>query len=264
MRTLVKSAARTLDLLELMAALPHPLRLNEAARRMGIPKSSAHALLNTLEAKGYVVAGADGFRLAEQFRNGGWAGGHFAHLTRIARPAMMRLVSETGESTFLGIMTSDWSVQYIDKIASANAVRYDADLTTVRPAYNTSIGHVFLADQPDAVLRSYLATHPLKRETPYTVIDPDELVRVLARVRERGYAEADRSHAVDSAGVAAGIRGPDSRVIAAVSVVAPHQRFASIRAVAVAAVQAAAEGISAGLRRMDGSQLLGVGARAGS
>ncbi len=248
MRTIVKSAARVLDLLELMAALPGPVRLNEASRRLGIPKSSASGLFSTLEVKGYVTAGPEGYSLAAPFRDGGWAGGDFSRLSRVARPVMMRLVDSTGELAFLGIMTSDWSVQYVDKITSANAVRYDVDLAHMRPAYNTSIGHVFLADHSDEEVAEYLADHPLRKVTPYTVTDPAKLLAAIGQVRERGYAEAERSNVVGSAGVAAGIRGTGGRVIAALAVVAPADRFTSVRELAIGGVVAAAEEISRGLQ----------------
>jgi glycine/D-amino acid oxidase-like deaminating enzyme len=52
MRTdVVKPAARVLDLLELLAAVPAPVRLTAVAEHMAIPKSGAFALLGTLVAK---------------------------------------------------------------------------------------------------------------------------------------------------------------------------------------------------------------------
>jgi len=250
MRTDVKSASRVLDLLELMAVLPHPVRLNEAVRRLGIPKSSASALFSTLERKGYVTSGRDGYVLAEPFRNGGWTGGHYAHLSRVSRPVMMRLVEETGESAFLGIMTSDWSVQYVDKITSTNAVRYDVDLSESRPAYNTSVGHVFLASKSDEELEHYLATQPFRKITPYTIADPRELRLAIQKVRQLGYAEAERSNDIDSAGVSAGIVSAAGRTIATVSIVAPAARFAQVRDKAIVAVTAAAARISEALQQL--------------
>lgn len=246
----VKSAIRVLDLLELMAALPSPLTLSQAARRLGIPKSSASALFSTLESKGYVTAGPQGYLLVEPFRRGGWTGGHFAHLTRVSRPVMMRLVEQTGESSFLGIMTSDRKVQYVDKITSTHPVRYDVDLTRIGPAYNTSIGHVFLAELSDDELEAYFSSEPLQQVTPYTETDPIKLRNVLAQVRARGYAEAERSNVLHSAGVAAPIRGADGRVIAGIAVIAPADRFGVLRRKAVSAVKAAAEEISDGLARI--------------
>jgi IclR family acetate operon transcriptional repressor len=86
--------------------------------------------------------------------------------------------------------------------------------------------------------------------TPYTVVDPEQLRAAIRLVRERGYAEAERSNDIDSAGVAAGIVGSSGKVIAAISVVAPAGRFVQVRDAAVVAVTAAAAQISAALRQV--------------
>ena len=58
MRTIeVKSAARILDLLELLSVVPGPMRLTDIARQMNMPKSSTVALLGTLAGRGYVLTG---------------------------------------------------------------------------------------------------------------------------------------------------------------------------------------------------------------
>ena len=48
----VKSAGRILDVLELLAGLPQGIRLNQLARTLAIPKSSASGLLGTLVVRG--------------------------------------------------------------------------------------------------------------------------------------------------------------------------------------------------------------------
>src|SRR5215208_5663706 len=51
----VKSAVRTVELLEYLAARPdHPARLGEISDALTMPRSSAHALLRTLVAQGWV------------------------------------------------------------------------------------------------------------------------------------------------------------------------------------------------------------------
>jgi hypothetical protein len=51
----VKSAERTLDVLELLAAAMRPLATMCIARRCGVPKSSMHHLLNVLRDRGWVL-----------------------------------------------------------------------------------------------------------------------------------------------------------------------------------------------------------------
>src|SRR5258708_12406018 len=50
----VKSADRTIELLELLAGYSEPLTLSEIHRRLAYPKSSLFVLLRTLVARGWV------------------------------------------------------------------------------------------------------------------------------------------------------------------------------------------------------------------
>ncbi len=156
-------------------------------------------------------------------------------------------------------MTSDWKVQYVEKVTSTNALRYDVELTHMRPAYNTSIGHVLLADQPEDALERLFAGGPLPKTTPRTVTDPERLRAVLAEARRRGYSESESSNVVGVHGVAAGIRRADGRVIAGIAVIAPSARFKTIRAEVVKAVKSAADEISIALLRIDETSTVALG-----
>lgn len=261
----VKSAARVLDLLELMAVLPQGVSLSETARRLGIPKSSASALLATLEARGYVACGSDGYRLAGRFRQGCWVGGEAGQLVHIARPVMAELAAEAGETAFLGVMTSERQIQYVAKVVSDHPLRYDVDLDVLRPAYCTSIGLVLLADQTDQALDRYLANHPLRKVTPFTVTDPDGIREMVANVRRQGFAPIADSNVLGTAGAAAAIRGSDGRAVAGLSVIAPSARFEPARATITAAVVGAAERVTHALVTLAGgtgtTRRKGYGAR---
>jgi DNA-binding IclR family transcriptional regulator len=50
----VKSAARVLDILELLFRSEEPMALKDLVSILALPKSSAHALLRTLQSRGYV------------------------------------------------------------------------------------------------------------------------------------------------------------------------------------------------------------------
>jgi DNA-binding IclR family transcriptional regulator len=53
--TEVKSAARMLDLLEYLAGCSEPVKLKEIVATLGFPRSSAHALAQTLVSRGYAI-----------------------------------------------------------------------------------------------------------------------------------------------------------------------------------------------------------------
>ena len=60
----VKSADRTLEVLEALAGSPERRGLGELARDLGIPKSSLHGLLRTMMQRGWVETDASGARFA--------------------------------------------------------------------------------------------------------------------------------------------------------------------------------------------------------
>lgn len=234
----VKSAARVLDVLELLAGLPHGIRVNELGRTLGMPKSSASALLATLAVRGYVEPSGEGYRLADAYRDGGWVGGTTGALARAARPVMERLVAHTGESAFLGVATPSFEVRYIAKIVSANPLRYDVELESLRPAHSTSIGQVLLASLPRDALDEYFATHDLRASTG-RLVSERSVRRALNAARENGYVTIADSHVLGTSGAAAPVVS-GARTVAALAIIAPTARFEAARARVIPAVVAAA------------------------
>ena len=224
----VKSAMRVLDVLELLARTPEPVGASELARRLGIPKSSTHMLLSTLEGRGYVV-GDDirRFRLHPVYRlqSRSWVGGALVALRALA-PERMRVLSElTGESAFLGVIVDARSFAYVHKVVSTHELRCDADLGQPRVLHASSVGLVLLAMGPAADADRYLQSPSLERLTPRTIVDPRAVSRELATIRKRGYAVTRDTNAVGASGVAAPVYGPDGRLLAALNVSAPTSRF---------------------------------------
>lgn len=220
----VKSADRVLDLLELLSATPTPVRLIDIVNRLGIPKSSAFALLGTVVRRGYVEDRPDGYCLAAQFRNSGWVGGERARLITQARPSMRALAQLCDESVFLGVMTSARQIEYIDKALTQNPLRYDADLAKIREAYATTIGHVLLAGLPPHELDEYLSAYPLVALTEKTSVDRKALRIAIATAAEQGYAQLTDSHLVGVSGVAAPVRDASGRTVAGLCAFGPSAR----------------------------------------
>ncbi|MEO8543243.1 MAG: IclR family transcriptional regulator [Burkholderiaceae bacterium] len=225
----VKSAARILDLLEMLSVVQGPMRLTDIALQMDMPKSSTVALLGTLSGRGYVELHGDGYRIAQRYRAGDWIEGEYGLMRRTAQTIMAGLAARTGESCFLAIPAHDWHVQYVEKAVSDNPLRYDITLPLLRPAHATSVGLVMLADQPDDLLRQYLTSTRVTKLTERTVTDPAQLMSSIERVRSDGYATIANSSVMGASGVAAPIRGSAGAIIGALCVIAPTPRFDSAR-----------------------------------
>jgi IclR family pca regulon transcriptional regulator len=92
------------------------------------------------------------------------------------------------------------------------------------PAHATSMGRVLLADLPPDELEAFLASGPFEHCTERTAADPEELRRVLRRVREQGWALVDQELEMGLRSVAAPIRGADGRAVAALNIAAAAPR----------------------------------------
>jgi DNA-binding IclR family transcriptional regulator len=239
----VKSAVRVLDLLEMLAVAEDQVGVSEIARRLGIPKSSTHMLLATLESRGYVIGDEDRrFRLNPMLnREGTWVGGSSLMLMRLARPAMEALANECSESSFLGVASGEAHVEYIAKVVSQQELRCDADLGKPRPMHSTSVGLVMLAFQREERTEKFFKAGRFERIAPDTITDPKLLQKELALVRERGYALVRDTNSPGASGIAAPVFGANGEVIAALNLSAPTSRFPPIERKALPSVIAAAQ-----------------------
>jgi DNA-binding IclR family transcriptional regulator len=235
----VKSAGRILDVLELLAGTPEGVRVNQLARTLAIPKSSASALLGTLALRGYIEPSGEGYRLAGGYRGSGWVGGLTGVLVRAGQPIMERLVADTGESAFLGVTTPSFDIRYVAKVVSANPLRYDVELESLRPAHSTSIGQVLLASLSADALDDYIRHHDLKRATGRPAISERTLRRTLAQARADGFVTIADSHVAGTSGAAAPIAA-GGHTVAGLAIIAPTARFDAERSRIVPRVVAAA------------------------
>lgn len=223
----VKSAARLLDLLEMLAVAHAPMGVSEIARQLDIPKSSAHMLLLTLEGRGYIVGDEQrSFRLSAALGRRGreWVGGEVAALLDIAKPVMQRLAQATGESIFLGRRRDEQTLEYVHKVVSTHEIRCDGELNQPRWLHSTSVGLAILAFQDAASVEKYFGNTHLVRLTDQTPRDKKRLRELLAEVREQGYAVTHDTNAIGASGIAAPIHG-NQGCVGALNLAAPTSRF---------------------------------------
>ncbi|HWG02973.1 MAG TPA: IclR family transcriptional regulator C-terminal domain-containing protein, partial [Trebonia sp.] len=108
------------------------------------------------------------------------------------------------------------------------------------PLHASSSGLVLLASAP-AELRERVLAEPLTGYTDKTITDPVRLRRVLAEVRQQGFAFNPGHVHPEAAGIAVPVRGTAGRVVAAVSAIVPNTPAARTT---IGILQATARGIS--------------------
>lgn len=185
----VKSAERVLQLLELFGSTKHPLTLKELSTATGIPRSSAHALIATLRAHGWIelVDGDDGYRLATRALTVG-----VSYLDRDpAAPhavATLETIREKLCCTTNYARRVDDGVVYLATRESADRRSLPSRLGRRMPAYTTALGRVLLAELADAEARAIIESSERVKLTSRTTVDVDDLFDEVREAREKGYA----------------------------------------------------------------------------
>ena len=195
----VKSATRTLDIIEYIVAHDRPLVAQEIAVALGIPVSSLSYLLGTLVDRGYLAregrrysAGPGLERL--QARTHGFT------LAERAAPLVRALRVQLNETASFWVR-SEWTVEAIVTESSEQALRYSVSAGERLPMHALASGKALLAALPDEDLDRYFAEAERARFTPSTVTGEKALRRELAEVRKRGYALTDEEYSLGIRGI---------------------------------------------------------------
>jgi DNA-binding IclR family transcriptional regulator len=184
----VKSAARTVEILERLATAPERPTLGQLARDLAIPKSSLRAILQTLEGRGWVETDATGgrFGLGVRALLVGAAYVDTDDVVAVAAHTLDHLAATFGETVHLARLDGT-DIVYLAKRESRYSLRLFSAIGRRLPAFTTALGKALLAERGHEEVRAALPD-PLPRLTPNTIADLDRLDRELALTRARGYA----------------------------------------------------------------------------
>jgi len=246
--TEVRSAGRVLDLLDYLQAQAEARSLSQIARDLVLPKSSTLLLLRTLVERGYAQRDAKDHYAIVLLR--AMPPAIDDRLIEAALPEMRAWSGQTRETVLLGVMVEGGNMRVLAKQVSTQELRYDADLTSLRPSYCTAMGRVVLASLPRAQRLRVLTARKLRPFTPLTVTDPAAIERILQQAEADGYASVEEQYVLGASGVAAPIRDAGGRVVAALDIASVSSRFDATRGDLIAAAIACAEAIGKHLRQI--------------
>jgi IclR family acetate operon transcriptional repressor len=218
----VKSAMRTLDILEFLIGQGRPLAAHELSTALAIPVSSLSYLLSTLVERGYLErAGrryAPGPALARLQPDGlGRSLGD-----RVA-PLVRSIGSQLNETTGFFVRRG----HFIEAVASAvgmQALRYSLDVGQQAPIHAFAAGKALLATLSPEELDAYFAESGRRAFTPNTVIDEAAMRTELDTIRATGIARTSEEHTPGIIGIGRAAR-LDGEVAGAFSVAIPIARF---------------------------------------
>lgn len=191
----VKSAGRVLEVLEALA-VEGPLNLRDLAAHLHVPKSSMHALLRTMQWRGWLETDATGtlYGLGVRSVIAGSAYVDGDAVVRQTAPALDQLAAQTGETVHLGRLEGS-DVVYLAKRESVHPLRLFSSVGRRLPVHSVALGKAILAElTPEAALACLPAE--LAPVTPSTITDPARLMADLEEVRRAGYAVDDEESTV--------------------------------------------------------------------
>lgn len=194
------------------------LSLEEIARSTGLPRSTAHRILDQLVRLDWLEHGTSGYGLGRRslVLGGGSAGE--ADLRAAASPYLHDLLLRTGAVIHLAVLDSD-RVRYLDKLGGPFAATVPSRVGGSAPAHCTGLGKAMLAwlepERVDELIGDHLPTR-----TAATIGELDVLHGELVRIRARSGLAFERGECFpDIACLASAVRGPQGP-IGALSVVA--------------------------------------------
>jgi DNA-binding IclR family transcriptional regulator len=219
----VQSVATALELLDCLAA-ERELGVAELARRLGIAKSTAHRLLTTLVAKGYVqqVPETRNYRLGLRLHEIGALVASRNPLRDHALPLLEALRAQTGETAHLAVPEGP-QMFYVERLESYHGLRFSSRVSRVRPIHLTSSGKAVAAFNQDVAEAALAAGFEPK--TSRSISSPEQFLRCLADTRNRGYAFSIGEDEAALASVAAPVLDHTGVARAAISVAGPVTRI---------------------------------------
>jgi IclR family acetate operon transcriptional repressor len=217
----VQSIARAFYLLELITAAGGELAISELADRSGLPLPTIHRIIRTLSTSGYVIQ-QPSRRYALGPRLIGLGETASRMLGAWVRPRLTDLVDALGETANMAILDGDKAV-YIAQVPSKHSMRMFTEVGRRVDLHCTGVGKALLAQLPPATALEIVRQTGMPARTKHSITDPDQLMKALAQVRERGYVIDDGEQEIGVRCVAVPVTGAPS--LTTISVSGPETRL---------------------------------------
>lgn len=240
--------SRLFDVLELLVTHQQGMSVTEISKRLSLPISSAHNLLQRLVAADVVVAsegprysvGTRLVRLGIRTVDG-------LEIGAVARRHLQDLARSVGDDVYLAVRLGN-RVVYVERVPGTRPVTVDIRLGQALFLHATSVGKLFAAAYPQLEKRMMAGERP--QLTSHTITDSDELRADLDKIRAQGYAVSLEESIVGIVGLATPIMNASDELTAAlhISALRAHMDDARMES-AIAAAQTTSTAIERDLGR---------------
>jgi len=212
----VQSFARGLAVIKAFSAERPAQSLTEVAEAAGLTRAGARRILLTLVHLGYVRVDGRQFRLTPKILDLGFAYLSSTPFWNAAEPIVEALAEEVRQSCSIAVLDGNESV-YVLRVPTRKIMALNLSIGSRLPAINTSMGRVLLSGLTEAELDAVISSSKPSPETESTVVDAQELKKIIAQTRRQGWALVNQELELGLISVAAPIRDRNGRIIAAIN-----------------------------------------------
>ena len=215
----VKTLAKALSLLDVVAAAEYPPTISEVALRAGLARPTAHRLVQTLVRASFLRQDPNDGRLTISYAVLPLAASLLDRnrLRLEALPQLQSLAQKMNERVNLGILHHNRVLILAGVEKPALPTIYSRFGRTV-PVHCTALGKAMLAWLPAEEVETIVGAQPIVARTPKTITSAAKLAKELQAIHARGYSIEDGENTLTSCCVGVPILDREDRPIGAISV----------------------------------------------
>jgi len=230
--TINQSLAHGLEIL-LLYDPSHPLfSVAEISKRLGYSQSKTYRLIRTLIRYDLIQEdnGTARYSLGLNALRLGLLAQQQFNIATIARPFMKELSLLTKETVLLTAVSGTKGV-VLERVESEEPIRYSVFQPGARLSlHGGASSKILMAYLPEKEWDRIITKEGLKRYTPNTITNMNQLKTHLKEIRRRGYAFSDQEVDRDVRAVAAPILNGAGELVAGLSIAGPVYRISKKRA----------------------------------
>lgn len=222
----VQTLERSLDILEVLAHTEEPLGVTEIGNRISLHKSTVHRILQTLCYRGYVEKEKDNerYKLGIKIVELGIRFFNDLEIRKVAGPVLEDLAKALDEVVHL-VLHDDGEVVYIDKRESSHVVSMRSKVGRRAPMHCTAVGKALLSTMTNEEVIRILETKGMPGFTPYTITEPEALIKNLDEIRESKISVEHEENEIGIICLGTPVFDYSGRAIGAISISGPAARM---------------------------------------
>ena len=222
----VRSVIRSLRILKYLSTDGSIRNLSSIALAAGLPASTTHRLLTTMETEKFVrfhiseaewQVGVGAFSVGSQFGQG-------RDLILLSKKYLQRLSTITGETSNIYIENNGVMV-CLSQVESKHNIRAITKVGGVINIHCSAAGKAIMAYRDRSEVKAILKAHGMKKLTENTITQEKQFISSLDEVNRKGFSSDLEENVEGLSCISAPIFNEYGRAVYAVSISGPSSRF---------------------------------------